>query len=184
MGVLRAGVIGRPISHSLSPRLHGYWLNALKINGEYLSYEVAPENLETFLKSMPKNGMRGCNVTLPYKQKVFEICDELDAVAQAVGAVNTVTVNNSGQLLGSNTDAFGFQRNVETQPNWRGISSLPSNKALVLGAGGASRAIIYALKIMGLRQFIWLIVAVIRQKPLPMKCHLIFAQHHLIVLML
>ena len=149
MVAFRAGVIGQPISHSLSPRLHSYWLNSLKIDGQYSPYEVSSENLETFLKSMSQNGMRGCNVTLPHKQTAFQICDELDAVAHAVGAVNTITVKENGQLLGSNTDAFGFQRNVETQPDWTGISGLPNNKALVLGAGGAARAIIYALKSLG-----------------------------------
>ncbi len=139
---VKAGVIGWPISHSLSPRLHGFWLEQLGINGEYLPIAVAPEDLEKTLRSLPENGFAGVNVTVPHKEAALTIVDELTETAARIGAVNTIVCANDGSLKGDNTDAFGFINNIyDSVPSWK-----PGTRpALVLGAGGASRAVISAL---------------------------------------
>jgi shikimate dehydrogenase len=134
-----AGVFGWPVNHSLSPKLHGYWLKHYGIDGEYTAQAVEPDNLAAALKSLPKKNWRGCNLTLPHKETAVEILDSLDEVAESIGAVNTVVVGADGALRGTNTDAYGFFENIR--------SSLPKQKrkAVVLGAGGAAKAVCYAL---------------------------------------
>jgi len=140
---LKAGVIGWPIDHSLSPYLHGFWLDQYHIDGEYLPFAVEPENLEIYLRSLADTGRRGTNVTLPHKQATLGIVDHADENARRIGAVNTVVVQEDGRLLGSNTDGFGFLENIkEHQPSWQASDG----PAVVLGAGGAARAILVALK--------------------------------------
>lgn len=139
--MIRAGVIGHPIAHSLSPKLHGYWLKKYGIDGEYKAHDVPPESLEDFIRTLPERGFAGCNVTIPYKEEVMEYLDEVDTLAQAVGAVNTIIVRD-GKLHGTNTDVVGFAENI--RPFITG-----KNKAVVLGAGGAARAVIVALKQLG-----------------------------------
>jgi len=117
---LKAGVIGWPIDHSLSPYLHGFWLDQYHIDGEYLPFAVEPENLEIYLRSLADTGRRGTNVTLPHKQATLGIVDHADENARRIGAVNTVVVQEDGRLLGSNTDGFGFLENIkEHQPSWQ-----------------------------------------------------------------
>jgi shikimate dehydrogenase len=143
---LKAGVIGWPIDHSLSPHLHGFWLDQYAIDGEYLPFAVEPNNLESFLRGLAENGRRGTNVTLPHKQATLEIVDHVDDNARRIGAVNTVVVQDDGSLHGSNTDAFGFLENLKNQvPNWQASAG----PAVVLGAGGAARAILVALQESG-----------------------------------
>jgi len=141
--VLKAGVIGSPIDHSLSPHLHGFWLDEYKIDGEYLPFAVEPENLEAYLRGLADEGRRGTNVTLPHKETTLAIVDQADENARRVGAVNTVVVQNDGTLQGSNTDGFGFLENLKDhEPNWQASAG----PAVVLGAGGAARAILIALQ--------------------------------------
>lgn len=139
--MIKAGVIGHPISHSLSPRLHGYWLDRYKINGEYKAYDVLPDELEQFIRSMPERGFAGCNVTIPYKEKVIGFLDIIDPMAKRIKAVNTIVVKD-GKLYGSNTDMTGFAANIA--PHVSG-----THKAVVLGAGGAAKAVVPALKHLG-----------------------------------
>ena len=140
---LKAGVIGWPIDHSLSPHLHGFWLDQYAIDGEYLPFAVEPDNLESFLHGLAENGRRGTNVTLPHKQATLKIVDHVDDNARRIGAVNTVVVQDDGSLHGSNTDAFGFLENLKNHmPNWQASAG----PAVVLGAGGAARAILVALQ--------------------------------------
>jgi len=137
-----AGVIGWPIQHSLSPRVHGFWLAEHKIKGHYVPLAVQPQDIEMALRALPKLGFVGANVTVPHKQDVYSLVDELDDTAQQIGAVNTVIVKPDSQLFGTNTDAYGFIENIKTVARDAVLKHRP---ALVLGAGGAARGVIYAL---------------------------------------
>ncbi|MGE5441514.1 MAG: shikimate dehydrogenase [Bacteroidota bacterium] len=137
-----AGVVGWPIAHSLSPRLHGLWLRHYRIDGAYVPLAVRPEHLGDVLSALPKVGFRGVNVTFPHKERALELVDAATPAARRIGAVNTIVVDAGGSLIGSNTDAFGFLENVrEAIPAWRA----GRRPAVVLGAGGAARAIVFAL---------------------------------------
>lgn len=140
----RAGVIGWPVAHSRSPKLHGFWLQQYGLAGRYDKLPVPPEDLAAFIADLPKEpGFRGVNVTIPHKVAVLPMMDAVDAVARRIGAVNTVVVQPDGSLHGSNTDAFGFLESLKADApaGWRP----DAGPALVLGAGGASRAIVVAL---------------------------------------
>lgn len=147
---LKAAVLGHPIAHSLSPRLHGYWLKHYGIDGSYTAIDVAPDHLENWIKAMPELGYKGCNVTIPHKEKVAELMDELSPVANYLGVVNTVIVREDGSLYGDNTDAYGFEHNIRSHVAGgdEALQQLLSH-TLILGAGGASRAVIVALESMG-----------------------------------
>lgn len=137
-----AGVMGRPIGHSLSPRLHGYWLRHYGIDGAYLPLAVAPERLEQALRALPALGFRGTNLTIPHKEQALAMVDGATPTAQRVGAVNTVLVQEDGALHGDNTDGFGFLASLaDCRPDWRA----DAGPAMLLGAGGAARAIAVAL---------------------------------------
>ncbi|HLW27200.1 MAG TPA: shikimate dehydrogenase [Kiloniellales bacterium] len=139
-GTRLAGVIGWPIAHSRSPRLHGHWLAHYKIEGAYVPLAVRPENLEAAVEGLVALGFRGANVTLPHKEQVLRLCDQVTPRARRIGAVNTLVVKD-GCVEGDNTDGFGFLENLkEANPGWR-----PAGPAVVLGAGGAARAILVAL---------------------------------------
>ena len=139
---LIAGVFGWPVSHSRSPRLHGYWLQQYGIDGAYIPLATPPEQFKQALRSLPMLGFRGANVTLPHKEQAYATVDLLTDRAKRIGAVNTVTVEEDGKLRGDNTDGFGFIEHLKASaPDWRG----DTGPAVVLGAGGAARAIITAL---------------------------------------
>ena len=141
-----AGVIGWPVSHSRSPRLHGHWLAQAGIDGAYVPLPVDPARLppggfRAVLEGLAAAGLRGCNVTVPHKQAAWAACDELDASARRAGAVNTL-VFEGGRILGSNTDGWGFLASLREQvPGW----DAAAGPAVVLGAGGAARAVAAAL---------------------------------------
>ncbi len=136
-----AGVMGWPVGHSRSPRLHGFWLEAYGIDGAYVPLAVPPERFETALHALPAMGFKGCNITLPHKEAALAAADEADEVACRIGAANTAVVTADGRVTVTNTDAFGFSENLEARaPGW--ASDRP---AVLLGAGGASRAVIVAL---------------------------------------
>lgn len=142
-----AGVIGWPVAHSRSPRLHGFWLDIYNIDGAYLPFPIHPDNLEDCLRALPKLGISGVNATVPHKEAALELCDQVDETATRIGAVNTIVVEEDGSLSGSNTDAFGFIENLKTESDWRSASG----PAVVLGAGGAARAVVTALIDDGVR---------------------------------
>jgi len=148
-----AGVMGYPISHSLSPRLHGYWIKKYALAATYVAWEVRSENLGQMLTDLPAicaaNGavFRGTNLTIPLKEKALEIVDILEPSAQQIGAVNTVIVGEKGKLIGRNTDGAGFTDSLAEQV---AITRFNGATALVLGAGGASKAVTYALGQMGI----------------------------------
>jgi shikimate dehydrogenase len=137
----RACVIGWPIEHSRSPAIHGYWLKHYKIDGEYRAEAVRPGDLAALLGSLAKTYV-GANVTLPHKEEALRLADHVDAAARAIGAANTLWLDETGKLHASNTDAFGFMTNLEQQaPGWND----KRRQIVVLGAGGAARAILYGL---------------------------------------
>ncbi len=136
-----SGVMGWPVAHSLSPLMHGAWLEAYGIDGAYVPLAVPPDRFETALRALPALGFRGCNVTLPHKERALALADEADGLARRVGAANTVVVAADGRLEVTNTDVFGFLENLKGRvPSWRAPRS-----ATVLGAGGSSRAVVVAL---------------------------------------
>jgi len=136
-----AGVMGWPVSHSRSPRLHGYWLRRYGIDGTYVPLPVAPKNLPAALTALPLLGFRGVNLTLPHKEAAVRLCDVIDGHARRIGAVNTVVVGEGGKLLGGNTDGYGFLENLRQESVWQATDG----PAVLLGAGGAARAIAVAL---------------------------------------
>jgi shikimate dehydrogenase len=134
-----AGVMGWPIAHSRSPALHGWWLRRYGIDGAYVPLAVHPDRLEQAIRALPALGFAGCNVTIPHKEAALRIVGRVDATARRIGAVNTIVVGEDGSLSGSNTDAFGFVASLG--PDWRA----DAGPAVVLGSGGAARAIVVAL---------------------------------------
>ncbi|PBB38741.1 shikimate dehydrogenase [Mesorhizobium sp. WSM3879] len=141
----RAFVTGHPIAHSRSPKIHRHWLEEYGIDGSYQAIDVRPEDFAAFLKSLDENGYRGGNVTIPHKEAAFALVARRDEAAEAIGAVNTLWLED-GVLWGGNTDALGFAGNLdEHAPGWAA-----NGPAVVLGAGGASRAVVHALKDRGI----------------------------------
>ncbi|EHL96009.1 shikimate dehydrogenase [Acetobacteraceae bacterium AT-5844] len=136
-----AGVLGWPVSHSRSPQLHGFWLRRHGIDGAYLPLPVAPADFAEAVRALVKLGFRGCNVTIPHKEAAFALCDEVDGVARRMGAANTLMFRE-GRIHGTNTDGFGFLESLyEQAPGWQA----GDGPAVLLGAGGAARAIAVAL---------------------------------------
>jgi shikimate dehydrogenase len=137
-----AGIMGWPVSHSRSPALHNFWLDEYGIDGAYVPLPVEPGQLETALRALPALGFRGCNLTIPHKQQAMSIVDRVDPLARRIGAVNTVIVAADGSLEARNTDAYGFRENLrDCASDW----DPAAGPAVVLGAGGAARAIVASL---------------------------------------
>jgi shikimate dehydrogenase len=136
----RACVIGWPIEHSRSPAIHGYWLDRYKIDGSYTKRAVPPEEIETFLGALAAEGLAGCNVTIPHKEAAFRKADEREASAVAVGAANTLWLDNAGRLCAANTDTYGYMTYLADQAEDWSRRDAPVS---ILGAGGAARAIVY-----------------------------------------
>lgn len=137
-----AGIMGWPIMHSRSPRLHGYWLAQHGLAGSYVPLAIEPAGLERALRALPALKFAGVNLTIPHKEAALKIVDRIDAVGKRVGAVNTVKVEADGSLSATNTDAFGFIASIEeADPAWRA----DAGPVVVLGAGGAARAILAGL---------------------------------------
>lgn len=144
-----AGVMGWPVSHSRSPRLHGHWLERYGIDGAYVPLAVRPERVCDAVRALPILGFAGCNLTVPHKELVLPALDRIDPLARRIGAVNTVVVAADGALEGSNTDAFGFMESLrEAAPGW----SPAAGPAMIVGAGGAVRAIVVALQQAGVSE--------------------------------
>ncbi len=139
---LLAGVMGWPVMHSRSPALHNFWFAEHRLVGTYVPLAIPPEGLSAALAALPALKFSGCNLTIPHKEAALASMSQLDAASKAIGAVNCVTVLPDGSLAGSNTDGFGFIEAVrEEQPAWR----VNAGPAVVIGAGGASRSILFAV---------------------------------------
>ena len=136
-----AAVVGWPVKHSRSPVIHRFWLKELGIDGDYILKPVEPENVTAFFAQFAASGLVGCNVTVPHKEAAYAAATRRDAAAEATGALNTLWLED-GKLVGANTDPVGFLSNLdETTPGWDRVPG----SAVVLGAGGAARAIVWAL---------------------------------------
>lgn len=145
----KAAVLGWPINHSRSPLIHNYWLNKYKIEGSYEKIAVAPEDLNSFVKSMPEQGFVGANLTIPHKEAIFQIADQVDDICRTIEAANTIWWEK-GQLCVTNTDAAGFMAHLNrSAPKWNDNSA---GCVAVLGAGGAARGIVYALLKAGVEE--------------------------------
>lgn len=141
-----AGIMGWPVGHSRSPALHNFWLEENHIDGVYVPLAVRPERFEAALRALPALGFRGCNLTIPHKQAALAVVDRVEPVARRIGAINTIVVAEDGSIEGRNTDAYGFREHLrESAPGWNAATG----PAVVLGAGGAARAVVAALIEMG-----------------------------------
>ncbi|KEO54367.1 shikimate dehydrogenase [Thioclava pacifica] len=137
-----AGVIGSPIAHSRSPVLFRHWLDQYEITGYYVPIDVDAEDLETVLRTLPKAGFVGVNVTIPHKIRALEIADVISDRAALIGAANTLIFRPDGKIYADNTDGYGFIANLkQNAPGW----DATIGPAAVLGAGGAARAIVASL---------------------------------------
>ena len=146
-----AGVIGAPIAHSKSPKLHAHWLYKTDLPGHYVPLHIEPNDLEQTLKTLPKLGFVGLNVTVPHKEEVMRYVDVVTDRATLIGAANTLIFRPDGKIKADNTDGFGFIRNLTTgAPDW----NPDAGPALVLGSGGAARAVIAALLEAGVREIL------------------------------
>ena len=144
-----AGLLGWPVAHSRSPVIHNHWLAHHGIAGRYVLFPVLPEKLEAAVRGMAALGLRGCNVTTPHKQAIFPLLDRVDDLARKIGAVNTVVVEKDGTLTGFNNDGNGFIQSLrDADPQWR-----PDlGPTVVLGAGGAARAVVASLAAQGAKE--------------------------------
>ena len=137
-----AGVMGWPVAHTRSPAIHNHWIAQYGLKGAYVQLPVQPQNLEAAICGLPALGFAGCNITVPHKVNAMQLMDTLHPAARRVAAINTVVVQADGSLLGMNNDGYGYIQSLrDAQPGWRG----DAGPALVVGAGGAARAIVVAL---------------------------------------
>jgi shikimate dehydrogenase len=137
-----AGVIGHPIAHSRSPALHGYWLNRYGLKGHYIPIDIAPMDLVELIRTLPRLGFVGLNVTIPHKEAILQIADIVTDRAALIGAANTLIFRKDGKIHADNTDGSGFIANLrQNAPRW----DPTSGPAVVLGAGGGARAVVAAL---------------------------------------
>jgi shikimate dehydrogenase len=144
-----AAVMGWPIAQSRSPVLHNFWMQQHSLRGSYLPLAIPPERLEAALRALHPLGFAGCNLTIPHKQAAMHVVDEIEEIAETIGAISCVVVRKDGSLAGTNNDWYGFTHNIlEFLPEWRG----DAGPAVVIGAGGSARAVIYSLLQRGARE--------------------------------
>lgn len=137
-----AAVIGYPVAHSRSPRIHRYWLKQNNISGDYTALTVHPDDLAGVMKAMPNMGFCGANITIPHKVSVLALADEISETATRIGAANTIVFQDDGKIYADNTDGYGFIANLKANaPLWKP----ETGPAIVLGAGGAARAVVVGL---------------------------------------
>jgi len=142
-------IIGKPLSHSLSPLLHNFWFKKHNINANYSLLEVAPGEIEGVIKKIRKKELKGINVTVPYKQIVIPFLDLIVGDAKETLSVNTISLNEEGKVVGDNTDVYGLEQGFINKLN---NQNLEQNKVLILGAGGVTPSVIYALSKKGIKQ--------------------------------
>jgi shikimate dehydrogenase len=146
---LLAGLMGSPVLHSRSPKLHNYWLAQHKLAGTYLPLAIPAQRLRAALRALPALGFSGCNLTIPHKEAALEIVDRIDPVARRIGAINCVVVAPDETLEGQNHDAFGYIESIrEAQPTW----CADAGPIVVIGAGGGARAVLVSLIDQGARE--------------------------------
>jgi len=141
--------MGWPVMHSRSPALHNYFFTQYRLAGTYVPLAIPPERLEPALRALAPLGFSGCNLTIPHKERALTIVDEVDDAARRIGAISCVVVRADGSLGGTNNDIHGFTRNIlQHQPGWRA----DAGPAVVIGAGGGARAVVYSLVDRGARE--------------------------------
>lgn len=140
------GIFGNPVNHSLSPIMHNAWFAKYKLNCLYVAFDVLPKNLKTAVEAIRTLNILGVNVTVPHKVEVMKYLDSIDVAAKNIGSVNTI-VNKNGKLLGFNTDWQGFITDLKSKN-----INLKNKTVLVVGAGGAAKAILYALKMLNVKR--------------------------------
>jgi shikimate dehydrogenase len=146
---LLAGVMGDPVMHSRSPKLHNYWLARYGLTGSYVPLAITKERLAAALRALAPLGFAGCNLTIPHKQTALDLVDRLDPLARRIGAVNCIVAGRDGSLAGYNHDAFGYIESIrEAQPDWRA----KKGPIVVIGAGGGARAVLAGLLDQGARE--------------------------------
>ncbi|SEO10360.1 shikimate dehydrogenase [Salinihabitans flavidus] len=146
-----AGVIGTPIGHSRSPHLHGHWLRKYGISGHYIPLNVSTSDLGEVIGLLPRIGFVGVNVTIPHKERVLDFADMVTDRATLIGAANTLIFRKDGKIHADNTDGYGFVENLrQNAPNWQP----KSGPAVVLGAGGAARAVVASLLDVGVPEIL------------------------------
>lgn len=137
-----AGVMGWPVAHTRSPAIHNHWIATHGLKGAYVQLPVQPAHLEAAMRGLPALGFAGCNITVPHKVNAMALMDEVHPAARHIEAINTVVVREDGSLLGLNTDGMGYVQSLrDADPLWRA----DMGPALVVGAGGAARAMVVAL---------------------------------------
>jgi shikimate dehydrogenase len=137
-----SGVMGWPVSHSRSPAIHNYWIRHYGLTGAYGLLPVEPSQLETAIRGLKALGFAGCNITIPHKVDAMRYVDWVDPVAMRMGAINTIVTQADGSLHGFNNDGYGYQQSLrEAQPKWKASTG----PVVILGAGGAARAILVSL---------------------------------------
>ena len=147
----RAAVLGNPIKHSLSPKLHSYWLKRYGLLGEYTALQVTEDALDATLRRLPGEGYIGANVTLPHKVSVMQLADQVTDRATLIGAANTLIFKEDGRIFADNTDGYGFLANLrQGAPDW----DPKAGPAAIFGAGGAARAVIVALAEAGVPEIL------------------------------
>ena len=146
---LMAGVMGWPVMHSRSPKIHNYWFAKYGLAGTYVPLAIPPEGLRAALRALPALGFSGCNLTIPHKEAAFEAVDRVDPLARRIGAINCVVVAPDGSLDGRNTDGFGYIESIrEGHPGWRA----DAGPIVVIGAGGGARAVLVSLADQGAKE--------------------------------
>ncbi len=146
-----AGVIGHPVAHSRSPKLHGHWLRTYGLDGHYVPMDVVPADLETVLRTLPKAGFVGTNVTVPHKEAAMRLANHVSDRASVIGAANTLVFREDGSIHADNTDGYGFMQNLRSgAPDWNPADG----PAVVFGAGGAARAVLQALADAGVPEIL------------------------------
>lgn len=151
--IQKAFVCGWPIKHSRSPLIHSHWLKELELEGSYEKISVTSEDFAQFLNSLKENGFAGGNITIPHKEHALELVDDLDDAAKKIGAINTIWFEGD-RLIGSNTDWIGFASNLDQYVQGWDNKEKIKKPALVLGAGGAARGIVYALLQRGFQKIL------------------------------
>lgn len=149
---LRAGVMGWPVAHSLSPALHGHWLKRYGIDGIYEAFPVRPEELPAAIAQLRDAGLRGTNLTVPHKEAAMALVDHVDQTARRIGAVNTLFMTDDGALHATNTDAYGLIENIRAAVPAVLENAFAGRPAVILGAGGAARAALVGLADVGVSE--------------------------------
>ena len=146
---LMAGIMGWPVMHSRSPKIHNYWLSKHGLAGTYVPLAIRAEGLRAALRALPALGFAGCNLTIPHKETAFEIVDRVDPLARRIGAINCVVVAPDGSLDGCNCDGFGYVQSVlEADPAWQA----DAGPIVLIGAGGGARAVVVSLVDQGAKE--------------------------------